>query len=220
MASFNYGELIKFKKVAIFVLFFIATITSFLSGFLTNNLYISYNFEKRVFALTPMDILPISLGGLGNSQGIAPLADKLENARAIDNISFNGTENINISEAIMNDEFMSNSDSTGSYTRNYVKFSNGLIIQWGVLNTTCGPCTPGADYKIPFTNAQYGLTVSRRIDSGQNIVDYNNTDQGSKLCNWMNNMCYDGKLTSGFRIDPNYGLPNKFRGHDWMAIGI
>lgn len=68
----------------------------------------------------------------------------------------------------------------GSLTQNgWVKFSNGLILQWGSANGTDGSNPPWYNFPIAFSNICYQVVTNRK-DNGWGAVDGNSAG----ACNW------------------------------------
>ena len=68
----------------------------------------------------------------------------------------------------------------GSLTQNgWVKFSNGLILQWGVGNGTEGSNPPWHNFPISFPDICYQVVTNRK-DNGWGAVDGNSAG----ACNW------------------------------------
>ena len=68
----------------------------------------------------------------------------------------------------------------GSLTQNgWVKFSNGLILQWGSANGTDGSNPPWYNFPIAFSNICYQVVTNRK-DNGWGAVDGN----AAGACNW------------------------------------
>lgn len=68
----------------------------------------------------------------------------------------------------------------GSLTQNgWVKYSNGLILQWGSANGTDGSNPPWYNFPIAFSNICYQVVTNRK-DNGWGAVDGNSAG----ACNW------------------------------------
>lgn len=115
----------------------------------------------------------------GACSGNSATATILETARTIAGISFNGSANIEIPYANLTGkpEIPSAAayDTAHSFAINgYQKFSNGLIIQWGVVTTSISVIFP-----ISF-NIVFNVTLGMQANSGvnRNVGAYDITTTG------------------------------------------
>lgn len=122
--------------------------------------------------------------------GNANTATKLETARTINGVAFDGTKNITIEAGGIVDSLLAQNG--------YVKFANGLILQWGTNAEASSSSGVTISYPLAFSSAVYSVAI---VPEGGN--------QASK--------CGVSSITTSnfkyYRVD---GSPT---GSRWLAIG-
>lgn len=93
--------------------------------------------------------------------------------------------------------------SAHSSTSGYVKFANGLLIQWGLLSAVASGNYSRVSFAIEYTNVPAIMVTTR----GSSDSDYGLSNLGQVI----------GTKT-GFKCDSNYGTTTKARLY-WMSIG-
>lgn len=91
-----------------------------------------------------------------------------------------------------------------SGTNGAVKFSDGLIMQWGTFNPTSANVAVTITYKLPFSNANYSLSCTR--------ISTRNNNSSFDRENMPNS-----KNSTGFTIWSNTGI--NLVASNWFAIG-
>ena len=93
--------------------------------------------------------------------------------------------------------------SAHSDTSGYVKFANGLLIQWGLLPAASSGKDSYVSFAIEYTNYPAIMVTTR----GSSDSDYGRSNLGQVI-----------GTKSGFKCDTNYGSTTKVRLY-WLAIG-
>ncbi|KAF1012287.1 MAG: hypothetical protein GAK29_04872 [Acinetobacter bereziniae] len=127
--------------------------------------------------------LSVWSGGTGNTQGIAPSANKLQNPRRINNVFFDGTGDINISAPMRYLGNANNSTLNGSLEDGFYLVAdssiNGLY-GYGVLEVRRAGSTVNQTYFSHMKNANGSVAVRQSWDNGQNFSVWRSLDpQGS-----------------------------------------
>lgn len=141
--------------------------------------------ETAIFSHNAFEFARITNVGVAKWLGNANTATKLETARTINGVAFDGTQDITIEVGGIVDSLLAQNG--------YVKFANGLILQWGEYTNS------GNDrvitYPIAFSKLYYANVISP--DNCETFVyGISNTNINYRLCNGYNNDCWNGTQTS------------------------
>lgn len=139
--------------------------------------------NAQPFAMVPYE-------GVAKWLGNANTATKLETARTINGVEFDGTENITIKAGGIVDSLLARNG--------YVKFANGLILQWGTDTAASSTSGVTISYPLAFSSAVYSVAI---VPEGGN--------QASKLG-------VSSITTSNFKYYRADGSPTASR---WIAVG-
>ncbi|MCU4316678.1 phage tail protein [Acinetobacter bereziniae] len=127
--------------------------------------------------------LSVDCGGTGNGQGIAPSASKLQIARNINNVLFDGTGDINITAPMRhlgnaNDSTLNSSLEDGFYL---VADSNiSGFYGYGILEVRKAGATIHQTYYAHNKNVNGSVAVRQSWNGGQNFTEWRSLDpQGS-----------------------------------------
>ncbi|KKW76161.1 hypothetical protein AAV97_17370 [Acinetobacter sp. Ag2] len=147
--------------------------------------------------------LSVDCGGTGNGQGIAPSASKLQIARNINNVLFDGTGDINITAPMRylgnaNDSTLNSSLEDGFYL---VADSNiSGFYGYGILEVRKAGATIHQTYYAHNKNVNGSVAVRQSWNGGQNFTEWRSLDpQGS--------VTLSGQLSGSASFD-NYGNVN------------
>jgi hypothetical protein len=115
---------------------------------------------NKLLKLNSSGVLPASITGNATTAaactGNAATTTKLQNARTINGVAFDGLANINITQVNGKDII---TDNDHSFIQNgYQKLSNGLILQWGMYTSTLDG-SQAFDFPIPFPNLCFAVTL-------------------------------------------------------------
>lgn len=151
-----------------------------------NNVFVIRNDNIKVaFSSNNNSFATITYDGVAKWLGNANTATKLETARTINGVAFDGTQNITIEAGSIVDSLLAQNG--------YVKFANGLILQWGEYTNS------GNDrvitYPIAFSKVYYANVISP--DNCETFVyGISNTNIKYRLCNGYNDDRWNGTQTS------------------------
>lgn len=151
-----------------------------------NNVFVIRNDDtKASFSSSNYFFATVTHDGVAKWLGNANTATKLEIARTINGVEFDGTKNITIEAGGIVDSLLAQNG--------YVKFANGLILQWGKYTNS------GNDrvitYPIAFSELYYANVISP--DNCETFVyGISNTNINYRLCNGYNNDHWNGTQTS------------------------
>ena len=149
--------------------------------------------ETAIFSHNAFEFARITNEGVAKWLGNANTASKLETARTINGVEFDGTKDITIEAGGIVDSLLAQNG--------YVKFANGLILQWGNSVSTATDTT--VTYPVPFTTlfSVIGVPKSSSNLSGSNS-NFGIKSQGIE--SFIANMYDNGHGYAGF---------------NWFAIG-
>lgn len=141
--------------------------------------------ETAILSHNAIEFARITNVGVAKWLGNANTATKLEIARTINGVEFDGTKNITIEAGCIVDSLLAQNG--------YVKFANGLILQWGEYTNS------GNDrvitYPIAFSKVYYANVISP--DNCETFVyGISNTNINYRLCNGYNDDRWNGTQTS------------------------
>lgn len=151
-----------------------------------NNVFVIRDDDTKVAFFSNNNFFStVTHDGVAKWLGNANTATKLETARTINGVAFDGTENITIKAGGIVDSLLAQNG--------YVKFANGLILQWGKYTNS------GNDrvitYPIAFSELYYANVISP--DNCETFVyGISNTNINYRLCNGYNNDLWNGTQTS------------------------
>lgn len=151
-----------------------------------NNVFVIRNDNTKVsFSSNNNFFATVTYDGVAKWLGNANTATKLETARTINGVAFDGTQDITIEAGSIVDSLLAQNG--------YVKFANGLILQWGEYTNS------GNDrvitYPIAFSKVYYANVISP--DNCETFVyGISNTNINYRLCNGYNDDRWNGTQTS------------------------
>lgn len=157
----------------------------------SNEVFAIRNDSSKMWLTTnvqPFAIVPYE--GVAKWLGNANTATKLETARTINGVEFDGTKNITIEAGGIVDSLLAQNG--------YVKFANGLILQWGTNAAASSSSGETISYPLAFSSAVYSVAI---VPEGGN--------QASK---WG----VSSITTSNFKY---YRIDGSPTGSRWLAIG-
>ena len=151
-----------------------------------NNVFVIRDDDTKVaFSSNNNFFSTVTHNGVAKWLGNANTATKLETARTINGVAFDGTQDITIEAGSIVDSLLAQNG--------YVKFANGLILQWGEYTNS------GNDrvitYPIAFSKVYYANVISPD-NCGTFVYGISNTNINYRLCNGYNDDQWNGTQTS------------------------
>lgn len=151
-----------------------------------NNVFVIRDDDTKVsFSSNNNFFATVTHDGVAKWLGDANTATKLKTSRTINGVAFDGTQDITIEAGSIVDSLLAQNG--------YVKFANGLILQWGEYTNS------GNDrvitYPIAFSKVYYANVISP--DNCETFVyGISNTNINYRLCNGYNDYSWNGTQTS------------------------
>lgn len=151
-----------------------------------NNVFVIRDDDTKVsFSSNNNFFATVTHDGVAKWLGDANTATKLKTSRTINGVAFDGTQDITIEAGSIVDSLLAQNG--------YVKFANGLILQWGEYTNS------GNDrvitYPIAFSKVYYANVISP--DNCETFVyGISNTNINYRLCNGYNDDSWNGTQTS------------------------
>jgi hypothetical protein len=165
--------------------------------------FISGNLSQ-VNAASSSTVLPVAKGGTGNNIGNTPSANKLYNARNINGLVFDGTQDITLSNGPASDmETITSTDF--KYTRNSFKIVGGLILNWGKVEELADNKSLTIEFKTPFSNTNY--------------TTYFSFDEYAQTIPARSKHFTTTKAATNVYVDTNWGYKYKILYYNYFIIG-